>query len=150
VHRPDHWAFAGTDLRYGDALGLADAIVAYEVDACELTTGPDALPIPTHADGARDSLEVLGTAPALLCSQGEQPSRYAHEPGELEHAAMALFGDSWSEHLDRLANNHAVMGVFTTPGGGTVFNAGVTDWSCGLGDPAVARITRNVLDRLSA
>jgi hypothetical protein len=150
VQRPEHWVFAGTDLRYGDALGLADAIVAYEVDGCELTTGTDGLPIPTHADGAPDSLEVLATAPARLWAQGEQPSRYAHEPGELEHAAMAVFGDSWREHLDRLAHNHAVMGVFTTPGGGTMFNAGVTDWSCGLDDPVVARITRNVLDRLSA
>ena len=42
------------------------------------------------------------------------------------------------------------IGEFTTPGGGTVFNAGVTDWTCGLGDPAVERITKNVLDRLSA
>jgi hypothetical protein len=150
VHRPDHWAFAGTDLRYGDALGLVDAIVAYEVDGCELTTGPEGLPVPTHADGAPDSLDVLATAPARLWEQTEQPSRYAHEPGELEHAAMSLFGDAWRDHVDRLANNHAVMGVFTTPGGGTVFNAGVTDWSCGLGDPTVARITRNVLDRLSA
>ena len=52
VHRPDHWLFEGTDLRYGDALGLTDTIVAYEVDGCELRTGPDGLPAPTHADGA--------------------------------------------------------------------------------------------------
>jgi hypothetical protein len=149
VWRPKHWVFEGTDLRYGDALGLADTIVAYEVDGCELTTGPDGLPVPTHTDGAPETLEVLGTAPARLWAQGEQPSRYAHEPGELEHTARAIFGDDWQTHIDRLANNHAVLGVFTTPGGGTVFNAGVTDWTYGLGDPAVARITRNVLDRLA-
>ena len=62
---------------------------------------------------------------------------------------MALYGEDWEAHVDGLANNHAVLGVFTTPGGGTVVNAGVTDWACGLGDPAVGRITRNVLDRLS-
>jgi len=149
VHRPDHWLFEGTDLRYGDALGLADTIVAYEVDGCELTTGPDGLPAPTHADGAPATLEVLATAPARLWRQDEQPSRYTHEPGELEHTAMALYGEEWPTHVERLANNHAVLGVFTTPGGGTVVNAGVTDWACGLGDPAVDRITRNVLDRLS-
>ena len=149
VHRPDHWIFEGTDLRYGDALGLADTIVAYEVDGCELTTGPDGLPAPTHADGAPETLEVLATAPARLWRQDEQPSRYAHEPGELEHTAMALYGEDWPAHVDSLANNHAVLGVFTTPGGGTVVNAGVTDWACGLGDPHVDRITRNVLDRLS-
>ena len=48
-----------------------------------------------------------------------------------------------------MTNNHACMGVFTAPGGGTVFNAGVTDWTYGLGDPDVDRITRNVLERLS-
>ncbi len=149
VHRPHHWIFEGTDLRYGDALGLADAIVAYEVDGCELTTGSDGLPAPTHADGAPATLEVLATAPARLWRQDEQPSRYAHEPGELEHAAMALYGDDWEAHVGELANNHAVLGVFTTPGGGTVVNAGVTDWACGLGGPDVDRITRNVLDRLS-
>ncbi len=149
VHRPDHWAFEGTDLRYGDALGLADAIVAYEVDGVELRTGADGLPVPTHADGAPDGLEVLATAPARLWTQDEQPSRYANEPGELENTAMAVFGDEWRDHVHRVTNNHACIGVFSVPGGGTVFNAGVTDWTYGLGDPAVDRITRNVLDRLS-
>ena len=39
VWRPEHWAFEGTDLGYGDELGRADAIVAYEVDGVELATG---------------------------------------------------------------------------------------------------------------
>jgi len=43
----------------------------------------------------------------------------------------------------------ATMGVFTS-GRGTVFNAGTVNWGAALGDPTVARITRNVLDRLSA
>ena len=51
--------------------------------------GPDGLPVPTHADGAPENLEVLATAPARLWTQDEQPSRYAHEPGELENTAMA-------------------------------------------------------------
>ena len=151
VWRPDHWVFEGADLRYGDALGLADSIVAYEVDGVELVTGEDGLPEPTHADGAPRSLEVLATAPARLWRQDEQPSRYAHEPGELENTAMALFGDDWPAQVHRVTNNHAVMGIFDVPGGGTVFNAGVTDWAYGIdgGDPDVVRITRNVLDRLS-
>lgn len=150
VWRPEHWAFEGTDLRYGDELGRADSIVAYEVDGVELSTGPDGLPVPTGADGAPDGLEILATAPARLWSQHEQPSRYAHEPGELENTAAAVFGPGWRDQVHRVTNNHACIGVFTKPGGGTVFNAGVTDWTCGLGDPDVARVTRNVLDRLSA
>ncbi len=149
VCRPDHWVFEGTRLRYGDALGLADSIVAYEVDGCELTTGADGLPTPTHADGAPETLEVLATAPARLWKRDEQPKRYANEPGELEHAAAAVFGEGWEANAYRLEHNHAVLGAFTTPGGGTVFNAGVTDWAYGLGDGTVEQITRNVLRRLS-
>jgi hypothetical protein len=149
VARPGHWAFEGTGLAYGDALGLDDSIVAYEVDGCELTM-LDGLPVPTHEDGAPSSLEVLATAPARLWARDEQPSRYAHEPGELEHTAMALWGEDWPQHVHRIANNHACMAVFGESGHGTVFNAGVTDWTYGLGDPAVARITRNVLARLSS
>jgi hypothetical protein len=148
VWRRDHWAFEGTDLRYGDALGLADEIVAYEVDGCELELR-DGLPVPTHADGAPDSLEVLATAPARLWAANEQPSRYAGEPGDLETAAEAVFGPAWQDELHRLEHNHACIGVFERPGGGTVFNAGVTDWAYGLGDPDVGRITRNVVARLS-
>jgi hypothetical protein len=150
VWRPEHWAFEGTDLRYGDALGLADAIVGYEVDGCELAL-EDGLPVPTHTDGAPDTLEVLATAPARLWSQDEQPSRYADEPGELEHVARVLFGERWQEEVHRVRNNHAVVGSFTHAGGGTVFNAGCTDWTYGIegGDPLVQRVTRNVLERLS-
>jgi hypothetical protein len=151
VWRPEHWAFEGTDLRYGDELGRDDTIVAYEVDGCELATGPDGLPVPTHADGAPESLQILATAPARLWKQDEQPSRYAHEPGELENTAMAVFGPGWRDQVHRVTNNHACMAVFTKPGGGTVFNAGVTDWAYALesGDPEVSRITRNVIERLT-
>jgi hypothetical protein len=114
VRRPDHWLFDGTDLRYGDALGLADAIVAYEVDGCAMTLDDDGLPTPTHVDGAP---ETLG-------------------------------GEAWREHVGEIANNHAVVGAFTTPGGGTVVNVGVTDWTYGLADPIVDRVTRNALERL--
>jgi hypothetical protein len=150
VHRPDHWAFDGTGLGAGDAFGDRDAIVAYEVDGCAFSVR-DGVPVPTHEDGAPEMLEILATAPASLWTQEEQPTRYAHEPGEREHVAMALFGDGWADHIDVLADNHAVMGTFERPGGGTVFNAGVIDWAFGLkhGDPVVGRITRNVLDRLS-
>jgi N,N-dimethylformamidase beta subunit-like, C-terminal len=149
VWRPDHWIFEGTRLRYGDALGLVDAVVAYEVDGCALTVGESGLPSPTHEDGAPDTLEILATAPARLWARDEQPSRYAHEPGELEHAAAAVFGEDWPSQVHRLEHNHAVLGAFTTSGGGTVVNAGVTDWAYGLADGAIEQITRNVLRSLS-
>ena len=148
VQRPDHWVFEGTDLRYGDALGLEHAIVAYEVDGVAMRTGPDGRPVPTHEDGAPETLEILATAPAHLWAQAEQPTRYAHEPGELENTAMALWGVAWRDRVDEIAHTQCALASFTTPGGGTVVNVGVTDWAYGLADPAIDRITRNVLDRL--
>jgi N,N-dimethylformamidase beta subunit-like protein len=46
---------------------------------------------------------------------------------------------------------HGLIGVYTNPGGGTVFNAGTRDWAAALAiDPVVAQMTRNVLDRLGS
>jgi hypothetical protein len=149
VHRSDHWAFEGTGLEAGQEFGRADAIVAYECDGCALRTDPHGFPVPTHADGAPKGLEVLATAPAHLWAQHEQPTRYANDPGDLEQAAVAVFGSDRPEHLAELADGRAVFAVFSRPGGGTVVNAGVIDWALGLEDPVVGRITRNVLDRLS-
>jgi hypothetical protein len=149
VHRPDHWVFDGTELEAGREFGRTDVVVAYECDGCAFEGGPDGLPIPTGADGAPDGLEILATAPAHLWARHEQPSRYTHEPGDLEQCSMALFGDAAPEHLAELGDGHAVIAAFQRPGGGTVVNVGVTDWVLGLGDPVVERITRNVLDRFS-
>jgi len=151
VWRPEHWAFEGTNLSYGDALGQTDTICAYEVDGCELQL-VNGRPVPTHRDGAPETLEVLASAPAHLWSQPEQPTRYRHEPGELESVAQALHGATWQDHLEEHRYTHAVVGVFETPGGGTVFNSGCTDWTYGLEgrDPDIERITRNVLSRLSS
>ncbi|MEP7060583.1 MAG: N,N-dimethylformamidase beta subunit family domain-containing protein [Actinomycetota bacterium] len=150
VWRPEHWAMEGANLSYGDALGQADTICAYEVDGCELQL-VDGRPVPTYRDGAPNSLEVLASAPARLWSQDEQPSRYRHEPGELESVARTIHGDGWEAELYRYRYTHAVVAAFETPGGGAVFNTGCTDWTYGLEgrDPAVERITKNVLTRLS-
>jgi len=149
VHRPEHWAFAGTGLGAGREFGGPDAVVAYECDGCAFETGPDGLPLSTGVDGAPEGLEILATAPAHLWAQHEQPARYAHDPSDLEQCSMAVFGDTSAEHLAELGDGHAVMAAFERPGGGSVLNVGVTDWVLGLGDPVVERITRNVLDRLS-
>ena len=68
--------------------------------------------------------------------------------GDLEYTANVLFGDASKENTKRLAHGHAVLGVFKR--GGTVFNAGTTDWAYGLdSDRLVQQVTRNVLTRLS-
>lgn len=153
VHRPDHWVFAGTGLARGDQLGAGSFIVGYEVDGVALDW-IDGRPVPTHEDGAPDTLEILATAPARLMSitddACEPPPLLWNDispPGELEEMALVLFGDLSVESVARIAEGHAVMGVFTR-GAGDVFNAGSADWAYGLDhDPLVRRVTANVLRR---
>ncbi|MEO7369339.1 MAG: N,N-dimethylformamidase beta subunit family domain-containing protein, partial [Ilumatobacteraceae bacterium] len=156
IHKPDHPIFEGTNLRYGDQLGMPSKIVGYEVDGCELTM-INGDPVPTYADGTPDGLEVLGTAPARLISITEDHCEApvalwagVDPPGDLEFVAGALFGSATPENVARIAHNNAVMAMFTK-GTGKVFNAGTTDWSCGLDeDPLMQQVTRNVIKWLTA
>jgi hypothetical protein len=128
VHRPDHWLFAGTNLRKGDTFGASlpkYKVVGYECDGCELVWKDD-LPFPMHTDGTPNNFEVLATCPA----------RWA--PDDCE----------WYEKWEKGRTGNAVVGTYTR--GGTVVTVGTTDWSHGLRgeDSAVMRITKNVLDKL--
>ena len=155
VQQPDHWAFAGTGLRYGDEVGADAKVVGYEVDGCALELS-DGVPRATGEDGAPDTLEVLAVAPAHLISITDEHCEAplsmwasADPPGDLELVAMVLFGDASPENTARITNGHAVMAVFTR-GNGTVFNAGSANWCYGLGvDPLIEQITQNVVERLS-
>ena len=128
VHRPDHWLFAGTGAKRGDAFGAKlpqYKVVGYECDGCELEW-KDGLPFPTHRDGTPKDFEVLATAPARW------------HPDDSE----------WYEKWEKGRTGQAVIGTYTR--GGTVVTVGSTDWSFGLRgkDEIVTRVTRNVLDRL--
>ncbi|MEZ6058917.1 MAG: DUF6605 domain-containing protein [Planctomycetaceae bacterium] len=126
VHRPDHWIFAGTELKQGDRFGGKDTIVGYECDGCEMKWEND-LPFPTHSDGTPESFTILGTCPAKW------------EAGDCY----------WYDRFPKDRVGAAVLGTYTK--GGTVVTTGTTDWSHGLKgeDASVVRITRNILDRLS-
>lgn len=153
IHRPEHWAFAGTDLDAGGLLGDGHFIVGYEVDGCALDRGVDP-PRPTGEDGAPPTLEILATAPARLMSitaeRCEPPPLLwpdTRPPGELESMARLLYGDMSAENTAKLGDGHAVMATFTR-GDGEVFNAGTADWCYGLdADPGTQRVTANVLRR---
>ena len=130
VQRPDHWVFAGTGLTRGAKFGGEDTIVGYECDGCELRM-VDGLPVPTGRDGTPGNFEILATAPA---SWGSESTLL------------------WWDAFPRQEPGHACLGLSLRSPGGTVFTAGTTDWAHGLADPAdpiVARITRNLLDRLA-
>ena len=126
VHRPEHWIFEGTNLKRNDEFGGKDTIVGYECDGCEFTL-QNGLPVPTGRDGTPTNFTMLATCPARW------------------HPDDAF----WYERFDKQRVGAAVLGVYTR--GGTVVTCGSTDWAHGLRgkDPAVERITRNVLDGLS-
>jgi hypothetical protein len=128
VHRPEHWVFQGTGLNRDDEFGGKDTIVGYECDGCQLQWR-DGLPYPTHQDGTPKTFTILGSGPAKWA------------PGD------SIWYERWPGPNH---SGHATLGVWTHEQGGTVFTSGTTDWSHGLRgkDPAVEKITRNVLERL--
>jgi hypothetical protein len=127
--------FDGTGLAQGEAFGRHSVppLVGYEcdgapLDAFDRATGHAVLSAWADEGGTPPGYQLLAAAP-LDARWQERPPRERHAAGEGVHAAT--------------------MGVFTR--GGTVFSAGTTDWAQVLAngsDPAVGRITRNVLDRL--
>ena len=149
VHRPGHWLLAGTALARGDVLGGEAVVVGYECDGCALAL-EDGLPVATGEGGTPLGFEVVATAPATPFDRETTPLPLA--PGgeyELEFHARRLLGSDAPEDQDRLRHGHAVLGTYERPGGGTVVSVGCTEWAYGLDDPAVATITRTIVDRLA-
>jgi hypothetical protein len=149
VYRPEHWAFAGTDLYYGDVFGSEAGIVGYEVDAVDYTFR-DGLPEPTFTDGAPRSLAILAMAPATNIE--EDRDHWGSSPGigdgDAVYKAMILYGDASPANVARAGRGAGMVAAFTR-GKGEVFNAGTCEWVVGLklGCAMTGRITRNVLDR---
>jgi hypothetical protein len=135
VQQPEHWVFAGTGLGRGDAIGVdtTPPLVGYECDGAPLEWIDEAHGLARIAPDAQqcgtpEQLELLAVGP-LDGDWQELPHRETHATGEGVHAAT--------------------MTSFAR--GGTVFTAGTTDWAQVLAsgqDARVARITRNVLERL--
>ncbi len=126
VRYPKHWAFDGTGLAAGDVIGAGGALVGYECDGAQLERDRHGRLVPTFRDGTPKSLELLGLA---VLPDGPR-SGWSFPVREHETGVRA-----------------ATLSVHTA--GGTVFNAGTTDWPrLLLADPVVQQVTRNVLRRL--
>jgi hypothetical protein len=142
IYRSEHWVFKDTGLAFGDNLGQASNIVHYELDGCPIRLD-QGIPYPAaHYEGPR-SLEILAMTPV---SWGDSLG------GKTRELAKEVFGDANPNAVDYVTadRHHTVMSLYTQ--GGTVFSAGTTDWTSGLSgqDPTLERVTRNLLDRLSA
>ncbi|WP_353987711.1 N,N-dimethylformamidase beta subunit family domain-containing protein [Ruicaihuangia caeni] len=152
VYRPDHWAFAGTDLYYGDLLGGAPAFLAtFEVDGVEYSFRRG-LPFPTFEDGAPETLEILAICPAV---KGEEDRFNGTLPlGSSDSGIQELFealGDELPDYVRENQSRGSGMIATFTRGAGEVFNGGSTQWPHALstGDPFVSQVVRNVLDRFT-
>lgn len=149
VYRPEHWAFAGTDLYYGDVFGAAAGIVGYEVDGLDYTFR-HGLPEPTGADSPPEGLEILAMAPV---TSGADPrphpgSVYFVSDDDNKAVAETLYGEVTPETIEKTRRGSAMMASFAR-GRGEVFNAATCEWVAGLigGDVFTEQITHNVLTR---
>jgi hypothetical protein len=148
VYRPDHWAFAGTDLGYGDILGGAGRILAYKVDGLDYTFR-DGLPLPTFSDGAPETVEILAMGPAFNTEimRGRRGEESFYHDTAAQFSRLRYRSDSIESRAK--ASRGSGMVVTFSRGRGQVFHAGTCEWVAGLirRDPAVDIVTRNVLDR---
>lgn len=132
-----HWVFEGTGLATADRFGVhgTPPLVGYECDGAPLRSvdarrGLFALAPDAARHGTPAGFAVLAVGPLDVRWQ-ELPPREGFGAGEGVHSAT--------------------LGLYER--GGTVFTAGTTDWAqvlVGGAEPAVERITRNVIDRLGA
>jgi len=149
VYRPEHWAFAGTGLYYGDVLGAAARIFGYEVDGLpyEIRGG---LPYAVETPGLPEGLEILALGLASTIEEGEtiRPGESFLGTEDGEYVASVLLGRSDGQAI-AATKRGAGMIVSFPKGRGEVFHAGTCEWVMGLAreDQMVMQVTRNVLNR---
>ena len=152
VYRPEHWAFDGTDLYYGDQLGAEAKIFGYEVDGCDYTV-QNGLPYPTGADGAPVDMTIIamGLATTFEADHKNAGSTLFISDGDARMVSHQLWKKTDEESIERVKRGSGMIVCFSK-GRGTVFNAASCEWVSGLikNDPFVVRLTLNVLERLSA
>ena len=149
VYRPEHWAFAGTGLYYGDLLGADGHAFGYEVDGLDyLIRG--GLPEPTETSGAPEGLQILALG---MSSLKEEP---IHLPADdrflsdddARFVAQIVVGDGGDAAVERVKRGAGMIVNFRR-GRGEVFHAGSCEWVAALSrrDALVERVTANVLAR---
>jgi hypothetical protein len=148
VYRPEHWAFAGTGLSYGDMLGADGHVFGYEVDGLDYVIR-NGLPEPTGRDGAPQGLQILALGMATLIEEGQglPPGGFLVDD-EAKFVASTLYHNDGPEAVDKVKRTSGMIVNFSR-GKGEVFHAGSCEWVAGLlrRDPMVELVTRNVLDR---
>ena len=149
VYRPEHWAFEGTGLYYGDLLGAEGHAFGYEVDGLDYVIR-HGLPEPSETSGAPAGLSILALG---LSSLKEEPTGLAFDDrflsdDDARFVAEVLIGDDGDAAVERVKRS-AGMIVHFNRGRGEVFHAGSCEWVAALSraDAMVERVTANVLRR---
>ncbi len=115
----DHWIFDGVEIPDGGINGGADTpAIGYETDGVRLERASDPPRLSEHRKGGSGGRTLL---------------------------AVGKLSAGWVTGYDQA---NAAIVIRTAHSGGMVFSTGTTDWPLALGDPAIARITANVIDRL--
>ncbi|MGA4844484.1 N,N-dimethylformamidase beta subunit family domain-containing protein [Streptomyces sp. G45] len=142
VQHADHWIYEGTGLRDGsrggipDRLGAGTPLIGYECDGAAFSYDEDGIARATGEDGTPNSFLILGLYVLEPVHEDFHHFKWGHWNGPVRESSVT-------------SPRAATMGLYTA--GGTVFTAGTTDWPVVCGheqDPAVTRVTRNLLDRL--
>jgi hypothetical protein len=149
VYRPEHWAFAGTGLCYGDLLGDEGHAFGYEVDGLDYVIR-GGLPEPTDSSGAPPDLSILALGLSSLKEERRDvplDDRFLSDD-DAKFAAEILVGDAGDAAVDRLKRGAGMIVNFTRDKG-EVFHAGSCEWVAALlrRDPMIERVTENVLAR---
>jgi hypothetical protein len=149
VYRPEHWAFAGTGLCYGDLLGAEGHAFGYEVDGIDYIIR-GGLPEPTATSGAPPDLQILALGlSSLIEERTDVPldDRFLSDD-DAKFVAEILTGERSDAAVDRVKRGAGMIVNFAR-GRGAVFHAGSCEWVAALSrrDPMVERVTANVLTR---
>ncbi|WP_255468897.1 N,N-dimethylformamidase beta subunit family domain-containing protein [Reyranella sp. CPCC 100927] len=149
VYRPGHWAFAGTEISYGDVIGGEAGVFGYEVDGLDYTFRRG-LPYPTGDDGAPGTIEILAMAPAVRVEEEHRGEGFRYYLGNGRPNSSTKLVPPGTPAGDKDPQHYGSGMIVAMPRGrGEVFTAGSCEWVMGLarGDFCTQQITRNVLDR---
>ena len=152
--RPEHWAFDGSGLTYGDQLGAGARVFGYEVDGLDHRF-EHGLPVPTYRDGALAGTTILALSPAgnreSTLGARDAVRFYGDDHDQFPGAVAAMRGLPPDDAGRDAAARGCGVVVHARKGAGEVFTAASTEWVNGLieRDPGVERITLNVLRRFA-
>ncbi len=148
VYRPEHWAFAGTGIYYGDILGAEGHAFGYEVDGLDYIIR-GGLPEPAENSGAPEGLEILALGMSSLKEESADipaDDQFLSD-ADAKFVAETLTGDNGPAAVERVKRGAGMIVNFPR-GKGEVFHAGSCEWVAALkrGDAMVERVTANVLN----